>query len=97
MPEVGLFTAAEPLKRKYRVSIHYSVHVEDLAVYNESYDVDTLREELASNPEAAATLWLRRLEAPCIARELPEFSASLTHYLAEGTLPKDRKPNEYQP
>ena len=62
MPDVGLTTATEPLDPKYRVVIKYSVEVEGLPVYNESYDVDTLAEELEKDEEKAAMLWLRRIK-----------------------------------
>lgn len=84
MPDVGLTTASEPLDKKYRVIIKYSVEVEGLPVYNESYDVDTLRKELAEDEEKVAKLWLRRLKCPVECREKPMFSARLTTCLATG-------------
>ena len=45
MSDVGMFTANEPLSSSMKVVIKYSVEVEGLPVYNESYDVDTLAKE----------------------------------------------------
>jgi hypothetical protein len=38
MPDVGLFTATEPLARDMKVIIKYSVEVNGLPVYSETYD-----------------------------------------------------------
>lgn len=85
MPDVGLTTATEPLDPSYRVIIKYSVEVEGLPVYNESYDVDKLRDEIKKDPKLAATLWLRRLHAVVEARDEQAFSSRLTDKLAHGT------------
>jgi hypothetical protein len=42
MPDVGLFSATDPLPKGAAVIIKYSLEVEGLPVYQESYDVDTL-------------------------------------------------------
>jgi hypothetical protein len=39
MPDVGLTSSAEPLNEEYRVVIKYTIEIEGLAVYSESYDV----------------------------------------------------------
>jgi hypothetical protein len=44
MPDVGLTSAAEPVDPKYKVVIKYTIEVEGLAVYSESYDVEKLAE-----------------------------------------------------
>ena len=49
MPDVGLFSATEPLSKKMKVVIKYSVEVEGLPVYQESYNVDTIAAELAKD------------------------------------------------
>ena len=82
MPDVGLTTATEPLDPKYRVIIKYSVEVEGLPVYNETYDVDTLAKELKENEELVKELWFRRLKCAVEARPQPAFSATLTGCLA---------------
>ena len=84
MPDVGLFTATEPLPKEAKVVIKYSVEVEGLAVYQESYDVDSLTAELESSEERAAKLWLRRLKAPVLCRKAHGFSAALTRAIASG-------------
>jgi len=84
MPDVGLTTATEPLPPDAKVIIKYSVQVEGLTVYSESYDSAKLEEELAADREKISELWLRRIEAVVRCRHRREFSASLTRYLAEG-------------
>jgi len=88
MPDVGLTTATEPLDPNYRVVIKYSVEVEGLPVYQESYDVDKLAKELDEDEEKVSELWLRRLKCAIACRERPAFSASLTGCLADGKLVK---------
>jgi hypothetical protein len=84
MPDVGLTTASEPLDSNYRVVIKYSVEVEGLPVYTESYDADKIAQELAEDEEKVAALWLRRLKCVVESRPRPAFSASLTRCLANG-------------
>lgn len=86
MPNVGLFTATEPLPRNYQVSIRYVVEVEGLPVYTELYDVDTLAKELEKDSVRAFELWERRLKAPVEARHKTGFSACVTEYLADGKM-----------
>jgi hypothetical protein len=84
MPDVGLTTAAEPLDPEYRVVIKYSIEVEGLAVYQESYDVEKIAEELAEDEKKVAELWLRRLKCVVASRHERTFSASVTGCLARG-------------
>lgn len=84
MPDVGLTTATEPLPKNAKVIIKYSVEVEGLPVYQESYDVDQLAKELVEDREAFKELWLRRVECVVQAKNLPEFSSSVTRCLARG-------------
>jgi hypothetical protein len=84
MPDVGLNTATEPLPAHAKVVIKYSVEVEGLPVYQESYDVDKLASELKEDRESFKELWLRRVEGVVKARSNPEFSASVTRYIARG-------------
>jgi len=88
MPDVGLTTATQPLDKNYRVIIKYSVEVEGLPVYNESYDVAQLTKELERDEAEVARLWLRRLKCVVEARHEPAFSACLTSCLANGLTPK---------
>jgi hypothetical protein len=46
MAGVGLFSATEPLPEEAKVIIKYSVEVDELQVYCESYDVAKLADEL---------------------------------------------------
>jgi hypothetical protein len=84
MPDVGLFTATEPLPKQYKVVIKYSVEVEGLPVYSESYDVDKLADELEEDEEKAIALWARRIKCAVASRHRPGFSASLTRCLTDG-------------
>jgi hypothetical protein len=84
MPNVGLLTSSEPLKRKNRVIIRFSVEVDELPVYNESYDVDTLRKELKSWPLQVIRRWVWRLLAVVDCRDKKGFSACLTRGLMDG-------------
>ena len=84
MPNVGLFTATEPLPKHYKVVIKYSVEVEGLPVYSESYDVDKLAEELDDDAEKTVELWARRLKCAVASRRRRGFSAALTRCLTDG-------------
>ena len=84
MPDVGLTTAGKPLDSKFRVVIKYSIEVEGLPVYNESYDVDKLSEELKEDEARTLELWARRLRCAVACRDKPGFSSSLTRCLVDG-------------
>jgi hypothetical protein len=84
MPDVGLFTATEPLPPDAKVVIKYSVEVEGLPVYQESYDTAKLAKELEKDEARALDLWARRIKAIVCCRHKHEFSACVTRYLAEG-------------
>jgi len=87
MPDVGLTTATEPLPKKAKVVIKYSVEVEGLSVYQESYDVATLADEIEKDRDLAKDLWFRRVECVVKCRHVGAFSASLTGCLAKGEAP----------
>lgn len=84
MPDVGLFTAAEPLDSGYKVIIKYSVEVEGLPVYQETYDVNTLEKELRKNPVRLKEIWFRRIQCAVKSRPRAGFSAALTRCLMDG-------------
>jgi hypothetical protein len=84
MPDVGLFTATEPLSKKLKVVIKYSVEVEGLPVYNESYDVDKLAEELKEDEAKAVEYWSRRIKCVAACRDKGGFSACVTRCLTDG-------------
>lgn len=84
MPDVGLTTASEPLDPKIPVIIRYSVEVGGPQVYNESYDVKTLREELREDESKVVALWARRLKCVVQCLERPGFSSSVTRCLVDG-------------
>jgi len=92
MPDVGLTTNTEPLDPKYKVVIKYSVEVEGLPVYQESYDVAQLAKELEEDEDKVAKLWLRRIKCVVAARDRPMFSARVTNCLMTGDerLPADK-------
>ena len=83
MPNVGLFSATEPLSEDTTVSIRYTVEVDGLPVYTELYDVRKLEKELAAERDRAVKLWTRRLEAPVAVLREPVFSAKLTAKIHE--------------
>jgi hypothetical protein len=85
MPDVGLTTASNPLPPDAKVIIKYSVEVEGLPVYQESYDARKLASELADDRENFKELWLRRAEGVIKSLDKPGFSAAVTAYIARGT------------
>jgi hypothetical protein len=84
MPDVGLFSATEPLRAETKVVIKYTVEVEGLPVYSETYDVAKLATELREDREKALAIWARRIECVVGCRERPGFSSCLTRCLADG-------------
>jgi hypothetical protein len=84
MPDVGLFTAAEPLPKNAKVIIKFSVEVEGLPVYTETYDVDTLSKELVEDEAKALECWSRRLKCVVACRARPGFSSCVTRCLIDG-------------
>ena len=84
MPDVGLTSATQPLPKNAKVIIKYSVEVEGLPVYQETYDVDKLAADLQADRSKFKELWLRRVECVIECREGHAFSASLTGCLADG-------------
>jgi hypothetical protein len=84
MPDVGLLSSSEPLSKDFKVIIRYSVEVNGLPVYNESYDVTKLEKDLKKDEEQTIRQWVRRLKCVIAARKRPGFSASLTRCLLDG-------------
>ncbi|MDB6153370.1 MAG: hypothetical protein JWL90_1823 [Chthoniobacteraceae bacterium] len=84
MPDVGLFTATEPLSKDMKVVIKYSVEVNGLPVYSESYDVDTLAEELEKDNAKAVENWSRRIKCVVACRKRHGFSGCVTRCLTDG-------------
>jgi hypothetical protein len=84
MPDVGLLTFAEPLPADARVIIKYSVEVNGLPVYTETYDVKKIERELKQDPKTVKENWLRRIKCAVCCRKRSGFSACLTRCLADG-------------
>lgn len=84
MPDITLESATQPLSTDMRVVIKYSVEVEGLPVYQETYDVRGLAKELETNRERFTQLWLRRAECVIRCLHTDRFSARLTQCLADG-------------
>ena len=84
MPDVGLFTATEPLSKDTKVVIKYSIEVEGLSVYSESYDVDTLAKELEEDEAKAVEIWSRRIKCVVACRKRSGFSSCVTRCLTDG-------------
>jgi hypothetical protein len=87
MPDVSIFTATRPFPSDAKMVIKYTVEVEGLPVYTETYDADALAEELNRDEARALAMWERRLRAVTCCRQREQFSDCLTHYLAEGVCP----------
>lgn len=84
MPDVGLLSSSEPLSSEHKVVIRYSVEVNGLPVYNESYDVSKLEADLKRDEPATIRQWVRRLKCVICCRRRSGFSASLTRCLLDG-------------
>jgi hypothetical protein len=84
MPDVGLFTATEPVPQDTKVIIRYSVEVGGLPVYNESYDVEKLAAELKRDEAKVTELWARRIKCVVACRNRNGFSACVTRCLTDG-------------
>jgi hypothetical protein len=84
MPDVGLLTFTEPLPADARVIIKYSIEVNGLPVYTETYDVKRIEKELKTKPQEVAKNWLRRIHCAVCCRKRSGFSACLTRCLADG-------------
>lgn len=67
-----------------RVIIKFSVEVEGLPVYNETYDVDKLAQELKADKPKAVELWGRRIKRVAACRHKNGFSACVTRCLTDG-------------
>lgn len=89
MPNVGLFSASEPVSPDTPISIRYSVEVGGLPVYTELYDVRRLRRELEEDREKALAAWERRLVIPVEVQDEPRFSVGVT----SGLHPKNPSPS----
>jgi hypothetical protein len=86
MPDVGLFTATDPLSKDMKVIIKYSVEVNGLPVYSETYDAETLAKELEEDEAKALEIWSRRIKCAVAARKRAGFSSSLTRCLSDGRI-----------
>jgi hypothetical protein len=84
MPDVGLLNFTDPLPKDARVIIKYSVEVNGLPVYTETYDVKTIEAELKEDREKVRQNWLRRILCAVGCRKRQGFSACLTRCLADG-------------
>jgi hypothetical protein len=84
MPDVGLLSFTEPLPKGARVIVKYSVEVEGLPVYTETYDVKTIERELREDPAAVKENWMRRILCVAGCRKREGFSSCLTRCLADG-------------
>jgi hypothetical protein len=84
MPDVGFFTATEPVPADTKVVIRYSVEVGGLEVYNESYDVEKLAAELEQDEAKVVELWARRVKCVVACRDRHGFSACVTRCLTDG-------------
>lgn len=84
MPDVGLFSATEPLSKDMKVVIKYTVEVNGLPVYSETYDVEKLAEELKKDEAKAVETWSRRIKCVVACRNKRGFSSCVTRCLTDG-------------
>ena len=84
MPDVGLFTATEPLSKGMKVIIKYVVEVEGLPVYSETYDIEKLADEWKEDEARGVEFWSRRIKCVVACRRRPGFSSCLTRCLTDG-------------
>jgi hypothetical protein len=62
MPDVGLTSSAEPLKEEYKVVVKYTIEIEGLPIYTESYDAAKLRKGSETDEQTLREYWFRRVE-----------------------------------
>jgi hypothetical protein len=62
MPDVGLTSSAKRLKEEYKVVIKYTIEIEGLPVYTESYDAEKLRKEVEADEQTLREYWFRRVK-----------------------------------
>lgn len=84
MPDVGLLSSTEPLPEDARVVIKYSVEVNGLPVYTETYNAKEIERELRKNEDAVTENWLRRIKCVVCCWKRHGFSACVTRCLADG-------------
>ena len=78
MPDVGLLTFTEPLPPNAKVIIKYSIEVNGLPVYQETYDVKKIEAELKQDEASVVVNWVRRIKCAVCCRKRHGFSACLT-------------------
>ncbi|MBV8585603.1 MAG: hypothetical protein JO308_04890 [Verrucomicrobia bacterium] len=86
MPNVGLTSTAEPLSSDYTVVVKYTIEVEGLAVYSETYDVNKLGHELEIDEQTVRDKWFRRISCVVACKKRRGFSACLTRCLLDGKI-----------
>jgi hypothetical protein len=84
MPDVGLLSFTEPLPQDARLVIKYSVEVNGLPVYTETYDAKEIERELGKDEKAVTENWIRRIKCVVCCRKRHGFSACVTRCLADG-------------
>ena len=84
MQDVGLTFSSEPLNSAYKVVIKYTVEVDGLPVYTETYDTEKLKHELESDEQTVRDYWFRRIKCVIGCRTRRGFSACLTRCLLDG-------------
>ena len=84
MPGVGLLTFTKPLPATAKVIVKYTIEVDGLPVYTETYDVDKLRDELKRDEPTVVRNWIRRIKCVVCCRKRHGFSSCVTRCLADG-------------
>ena len=86
MPDVGLTSSAERLNEEFKVVIKYTIEIEGLPVYTESYDAAKLRKEVEADEQALREYWFRRVKCVIGCRDRRGFSACVTRFLLDGKI-----------
>jgi len=73
MQDAGLTSTTQPLPKDTKVIIKYSLEVEGLSVYQETYEVDKLAAELRADRSNFKEPWLRRVECVVNCRDQHAF------------------------
>lgn len=89
MPDVGLLSSKEPLSSDSKVVIKYSVEVDSLPVYTETYDAKKIEKELSQDRAAVEQNWFRRILCVVCCKTQGGFSACLTRCLTDGKCCKE--------
>jgi hypothetical protein len=93
MPADGHTSSSEPLDPDYKVVIKYSVEVDGLPIYTETYDAAKLGKEVEADEATVRDIWFRRITCVVGCRNRRGFSACLTRCLLDGKACGESEPD----